>query len=192
VRDWSNCQRCRLAFTRKRVAIIREGGEPGHTKLLFIGEAPGELEDATGYPFVGIAGKILDGILEFVPYQFEYIITNRVGCRPVDVYFLDNKIEIEDIDFNNLKEGFDYVLDNYNRDPTTPEIKACERHIDEIISTFNPDGIVCLGKIAATYETRLPKLKLLHPAFIARMEYKLITTLHEARKLTEFIERVMK
>lgn len=51
--------------------------------MVFVGEAPGEKEDAIGRPFVGRSGKILDAMLEEegLP-RASILITNTVKCRP--------------------------------------------------------------------------------------------------------------
>ena len=49
------CTRCSLAGTRRHV-VFGEGSP--NAELVFVGEAPGEEEDARGRPFVGKAGKL--------------------------------------------------------------------------------------------------------------------------------------
>lgn len=157
---------------------------------MFIGEAPGELEDVTGVPFVSVAGRILNQLFEHVPYQFQYLITNAVGCRPVTVYYLDDKMEGKPL--SELQLGDDYELDDWNRDPSPGEIEQCRPHIHELVDNWEPHGIVYLGKIArkAFPPKSIKHLELYHPAYIARMEYKLLTVIKEARKLEKFIEEI--
>ena len=188
--------------------------------MLFIGEAPGDLENTTGVPFVGISGKILNQLFKLVHFQFQYLITNVVGCRPVDICFMDSDYDkMEDFNLNDYVLNEDYDLQNYNREPTKAEIEHCKPHIDELIESFKPHGVVYLGKIAESYTNpkrmvpvsallepdaklykhtnlsdeycwrHLPTLSLHHPAYIARMEYKLLPLKHEARKLELFLER---
>jgi DNA polymerase len=152
---------------------------------LFIGEGPGEAEDATGTPFIGISGRILETLFSFVSLQFEYLITNTVGCRPMDVVYVGDPTDLD-----TLEEGVDYEITNRNRNPQPAEIEACKPHIQELIQWWKPEGIVYLGKIASVYKTRLPKLQLYHPAYIARLETKLYTTRKEAHKLNSFIESI--
>lgn len=220
-RDWGDCKRCRLYHTRNRVVIKRFGGT-GHTRILFIGEAPGELENKTGIPFVGTAGKILEQLFKLTHFQFQYCITNTVGCRPVNLYFLDSADDDrDDIVLSDYTEGEDYELMDWNREPTKAEMELCRPHIDELIENFHPNGVVYLGKVAESYadpklilpEQRLtdpdaklykhtthsigyvyrhlPTLSLYHPAYIARLEYKLLTVKKEARKLDQFVERFL-
>jgi len=223
VSDWSNCKKCRLHHTRHRVAIKRIGGS-GHVKLFFIGEAPGELENKTGVPFVGIAGKILYHLFKHTHFQFQYCITNTVGCRPVDVSFLDDDYTSkfdEDFSLDDYTYEHDYELLNWNREPTKAEIDLCKPHIDEMIEWYQPHGVVYLGKVAESYKEpkyliheskllqtdaklfrhtmapkgfvhrHIPTLSLFHPAYIARLEYKLLTIRKEAKKLDEFVERFL-
>lgn len=57
------CGRCGLAATRNHVVF--SDGNPD-ARLMVVGEAPGANEDATGVPFVGQAGKMLDLLLAAV------------------------------------------------------------------------------------------------------------------------------
>src|SRR3989344_2599537 len=61
--------------------VIGDGSH--YAKIMFVGEAPGKNEAATGRPFVGAAGKILDELLASVGIGREEIyITNIVKDRP--------------------------------------------------------------------------------------------------------------
>lgn len=62
-RDCLSCQRCELCKTRLNVVV--GVGNP-RSKVLFIGEGPGENEDKQGEPFVGRGGKLLDKMLAAV------------------------------------------------------------------------------------------------------------------------------
>ena len=71
-----------MSHTRNNVVVAK--GNP-LAKIFIIGEAPGEKEDITGFPFVGRAGKMLNTVLHSVdidPLEDCYI-TNIVKCRPV-------------------------------------------------------------------------------------------------------------
>lgn len=62
--------------------IVFGEGDPD-SKILFIGEAPGEQEDLQARPFVGRSGKLLNRALELAGLSREAIyITNIVKCRP--------------------------------------------------------------------------------------------------------------
>ena len=112
------CTGCPLHSTRTNLVFGR-GNEKA--SLLFVGEAPGAKEDATGEPFVGAAGKLLDLYLEAVDLtRDDYYIANILKCRPPQ-----------------------------NRDPSPEEIRACTPFLEEQIERIRPKLIVCLGRIAA-------------------------------------------
>ena len=50
------CELCGLCRTRSQT-VFADG--TGHSGVMFVGEAPGADEDATGVPFVGRAGQLL-------------------------------------------------------------------------------------------------------------------------------------
>lgn len=78
--DIKDCQRCKLAPTRKN--LVFGSGNP-KAKLMFVGEAPGEDEDEQGLPFVGRAGQLLTRIIEAMELRREDIfICNILKCRP--------------------------------------------------------------------------------------------------------------
>jgi len=54
-----------------------------NSRILFVGEAPGEHEDEDGIPFTGAAGIMLDDLLSYLNLlRSEVYITNCVRCRP--------------------------------------------------------------------------------------------------------------
>jgi len=76
------CKKCPLWKSRKN-AVPGEG--PGNAKIMFIGEAAGSMEDKTGKPFIGPAGKFLDRLLKIAKIDRKQIyITSVVKCRPVN------------------------------------------------------------------------------------------------------------
>jgi hypothetical protein len=75
----SNCQKCELSQTRNKTV---PGIGPDNARLVFIGEAPGADEDASGIPFVGKAGRHLDKILTAAGFKREEVyICNILKCR---------------------------------------------------------------------------------------------------------------
>jgi DNA polymerase len=79
-RDLGDCQRCKLAPTRK--TIVFGQGDP-HAPLVFVGEGPGADEDEQGLPFVGRAGKLLNRMIQSAGMKREEVyICNIVKCRP--------------------------------------------------------------------------------------------------------------
>ena len=66
----------------KRTFVVPGEGDL-HARLMLIGEGPGAQEDATGRPFVGAAGQLLDKMLAAIGLAREQVyIANIVKCRP--------------------------------------------------------------------------------------------------------------
>ncbi len=62
--------------------VVPGEGNP-KADIMFIGEAPGAMEDKFGVPFVGPAGKFLDILLKSIDLERQDVfITNTVKCRP--------------------------------------------------------------------------------------------------------------
>ena len=116
--DCSGCEKCSLCTTRKNL-VFGTGNES--SRIMFIGEGPGEKEDLQGEPFVGPAGRLLDDMLRLVGMDRTSVyIANIIKCRPPQ-----------------------------NRDPNPEEREACSEWLRRQIALVDPDIIVCLGRIAA-------------------------------------------
>ncbi len=101
--------------------VIGKGNE--NADILFVGEAPGRLEDEQGIPFVGKAGKNLDGLLAKVGLSLNDVyIANILKCRPPE-----------------------------NRDPLPEEIKAHTPWLVEQIKQIKPKVICSLGNYATKF-----------------------------------------
>jgi len=124
-RQVSVCTRCDLAMTRTNTVFA--SGDP-YSPLMLVGEGPGENEDATGLPFVGRAGKLLDDILAAVDLTRDNVyLTNTVKCRAA------------------VEEGGRMK----NRQPKTTEIRACNPYLQGQMEAVKPAIILCLGGPAA-------------------------------------------
>ena len=112
------CRRCALCDGRSRT--VPGEGSP-EARLMLVGEGPGATEDATGRPFVGQAGQLLDRILDAIecprPSTF---IANIVKCRPPQ-----------------------------NRKPLPDEMAACLPYLHRQIALVRPKVLVALGSTAA-------------------------------------------
>ncbi len=117
------CTRCPLHRFRTQAV---PGVGPSSARIVFVGEAPGRQEDRKGEPFVGAAGKVLDGLLASVGLsRADVYITNVVKSRPT----------------SGPRPG-------RNRLPTQDEIAACRPWLDEQLRIIRPAVIVTLGRIA--------------------------------------------
>jgi DNA polymerase len=89
---------------------------------MVIGEGPGADEDASGRPFVGRAGQLLDKMLASIGLSrsTNCYIANAVKCRPPQ-----------------------------NRDPHPDEIAACRPFLMQQITALRPQVILLAGRVAA-------------------------------------------
>ena len=160
----SECTACGLYATRNTV-VFGEGN--AEAPLMFIGEGPGQNEDATGRPFVGRSGELLDACLRENSILRKHVyICNVIRCRAC------------------VREAGRLN----NRPPTPVEASACAPWLEQTIHIVQPYVIVCLGSPAANaiirrgfrlmqergqwFETRYVRYAMatLHPAFILRQE----------------------
>jgi DNA polymerase len=108
------CTRCKLCEQRNQ-AVPGEGAlDP---PILFIGEGPGADEDASGRPFVGRAGQLLDKMIAAIKLaRSQVFIANIVKCRPPE-----------------------------NRTPLPDEVGACAPFLERQIALLRPQLICTLG-----------------------------------------------
>src|SRR4051812_47007979 len=112
--DIGECTRCKLHEGRTHI-VFGEGSPTA--ELMFVGEGPGADEDATGRPFVGAAGKLLDRIVEAIGFRRDEVyIANVVKCRPPG-----------------------------NRKPEKDETSTCQQFLFRQLDVVKPKVIVALG-----------------------------------------------
>jgi len=150
-----DCRRCRLCEGRTKIVFGQ--GSPG-AELMFVGEAPGADEDASGLAFVGRAGQLLTDMIEkgMRMKRADVFIANVIKCRPPG-----------------------------NRPPETDEVLNCQPFIEAQIRAIQPRAIVALGATAAKFMTKtadpisklrsrfaswdgIPVMPTYHPAYLLR------------------------
>ncbi len=179
--DWNEleaacaaCTGCSLYKTRTNLVF---GCGNREADLMFVGEGPGEREDATGIPFVGAAGMLLDKYLAAVGIERESVyIANILKCRPP-----------------------------HNRDPLPEEGDACIGFLRGQVKLVRPRMIVCLGRIAAArlihqdykitrehgeivQKGNFAMTAIYHPAALLRDASKKEDTLRDFKKIKAYIE----
>jgi uracil-DNA glycosylase len=99
-------------------------GEGDHeSRVMFVGEAPGETEAKSGKPFCGRAGKMLDELLVSIGMDRKSVyVTNLVKDRPPE-----------------------------NRDPEPKEIELYGPYLDRQIEIIKPKVIATLGRHSMKY-----------------------------------------
>jgi len=116
-----DCTRCPLAYAGRHNIVFADG-DP-NARLMFVGEGPGADEDASGLPFVGKAGQLLNNMIAAMGLKREEVyIANIVKCRPPA-----------------------------NRTPEFVEATTCSQFLLKQIDIVRPQVIVALGATAATY-----------------------------------------
>lgn len=151
----NDCHKCRLCETRTNV-VIGKGSKTA--EIMFIGEGPGEQEDLTGVPFVGLAGQLLQKMLLAAGIdENHYYICNIVKCRPPK-----------------------------NRVPLDDEITNCMNYLRYQFLLVRPKIIVCLGSTAAkAVIDKNFKITQQRGSWIERKGVHIIATFHPAALLRD-------
>jgi len=132
------------------------------SKIMIIGEAPGQMEDKMKIPFVGRAGKLLDKMLESINLnRRKCYITNVVNFRP-----------------------------EKNRKPTLDEILVFQPLLFKHIEIIMPKKILLLGATAAqavlNYQGPLSKVRGIWKKInINKFYFAALTTFHPAYLLRQ-------
>jgi len=119
------CRACPLWRTGTQT-VFGEGRKA--SRLLLVGEQPGDKEDLEGRPFVGPAGRLLDEALE------------EAGIDRADAYV------------TNAVKHFKWVGRGKRRihqRPNASEIAACRPWLEAELTVVAPRILVCLGATAA-------------------------------------------
>lgn len=125
--ECDNCTKCPLNETRRNV-VFGEGNP--ESPLMIIGEGPGMNEDATGRPFVGRAGALLD----------EALAACKIGRHHV---FICNVLKCRACITENGRTR--------NRPPAPGEIETCTNWLDRQIQIIKPQVILSLGAPSAKF-----------------------------------------
>jgi uracil-DNA glycosylase len=148
------------ALKKHAAHTVFADGNPA-SRIMFIGEAPGQEEDRQGLPFVGRAGKLLDKMMASILLdRSTAYITNVINWRPPQ-----------------------------NRDPSPEEAAMCLPFLRRHIELVNPGIIILLGAVAARHvlgfsegimklrgrwleyrvgDVMIPVMATLHPAYLLR------------------------
>jgi DNA polymerase len=123
--DWDELRAtvaaCTACGLRKTCTQTVFGVGDRQADWLLVGEAPGAEEDARGEPFVGQAGKLLDGMLAGIALQRGngVYIANVLKCRPPG-----------------------------NRNPEHAEVARCAPFLARQVELIRPRLILAMGRFA--------------------------------------------
>ena len=115
--DLQNIKNCELKESAKNL-VFSDG--ISNSKIMIVGEGPGQKEDEVGKPFVGDAGLLLNKMLKAININRQDIyITNVVNYRPPN-----------------------------NRKPEPAEITRYSEYLRKHISIINPKILILMGSTA--------------------------------------------
>lgn len=154
-------------------------------KIMLIGEAPGASEDATGIPFCGDSGKLLDNVIASIGLtrSKNVYITNTIFWRPPA-----------------------------NRRPTNEEVEICRPFVEKHIALIQPDLLILVGATAVTSllgDLQISKIRqeyyqyqnkylakpitttaIFHPAYLMRQPFQKKATWYDMLKIQEYLTQV--
>src|SRR5437870_4119006 len=121
----ASCQACDL-WVEATQTVFGEGSE--HSRMMLVGEQPGDQEDLQGKPFVGPAGRLLERALD------EAGIDRRRG-------YITNAVK----HFRFTRRG----KRRLHEKPNSQQVRACRPWLQAEVETVRPSLLVLLGATAA-------------------------------------------
>jgi len=170
----SACTACGLHAVRRNPVFARGNAR---SRLMIVGEAPGEEEDKTGLPFVGRAGKLLDTLLQAVGFPRDSVyICNVLKCRPPN-----------------------------NRNPLPNEVASCSGFLRSQIDIIAPRVLLAVGKFAAQtlvqseesigrlrgqihQYNKIPVVVTYHPAYLLRSPHATRVAWHDFQLVRKILD----
>lgn len=153
-------EKCKICKVGKSGKAVPGEGSPD-AKVMFVGEAPGKTEAATGRPFIGRSGQLLRATI------------SASGLYERDVY---------------ITSPVKYLPDRGT--PTKSDILHGKIHLLKQIDIIDPKIIVLLGSVAVqgVLQSRIPPLKnhgkvIVHPSVNSGQARKYLVTIHPAAVL---------
>ena len=147
-------EQCVPCKEHKSGKIVFGEGSP-NASIMFVGEAPGKTEAATGRPFVGRSGKLLRSLIQ------------QIGLKENEIY---------------ITSPVKYLPDSGT--PTKADIMHAKIHFDKQLAIIDPKVIVLLGSVAAqaVLGEKISVMKK-HGEIIEKNGRKYFVTIHPAAGL---------
>ena len=121
------CQGCDLYEAATQVVF---GAGLVKSRMMLVGEQPGDVEDRRGEPFVGPAGQVLDRVLD------------AAGIERSDVY-LTNAVK------HFRWKATESTARRLHATPTARHIAACRPWLTAELRAIRPNTLVALGSVAS-------------------------------------------
>lgn len=150
-----SCALCSYHLLSHNTSRVVGRGNVG-SKIMIVGQGPGEAEMTSGVPFSGTSGKLLKRIMKMVGLEYnESYVSNMIRC---------------------LQPHQKPILDSC--------IKKCKPWLDDEVGIVKPKLIVCLGGISTEWllgykledagrivdtEYDIPGIGTYHTAYILRL-----------------------
>lgn len=167
-----------LRYLATQLVFSSDPDNENPTKIMVIGEAPGEEEDKQGLPFVGASGQLLEQALSAIDLKRnkDFYVTNIVPFRPPA-----------------------------NRTPIPAEIEFFKPFIAKHVELVAPKLLILVGstaykaffkdaqpitKIRGSFLAwnNIPVLIVLHPSYLLRVPSAKQTMWHDMIKLKMFLQ----
>jgi DNA polymerase len=120
-----SCRGCDL-YKNATQTVFGEGSH--HASVVFVGEQPGDMEDKSGHPFVGPAGRMLDKALA------------------------EARLSRDQVYITNAVKHFKWTPQGKRRKhqkPLMSEVMACKPWLEQELDLLKPKILVCMGATAA-------------------------------------------
>jgi DNA polymerase len=121
------CTACDL-YRNATQTVFGAGGEG--SRLMLVGEQPGDREDVAGEPFVGPAGRLLDEALEAAGIDRRLVYVTNV---------------VKHFKWRRAPSG----KRRLHQKPDRAEVSACRPWLEGEVARVRPELVVCLGATAA-------------------------------------------
>ena len=145
---------CDFDICAEATNLVAGEGNPD-AAVVFVGEAPGASEDKQGRPFVGNAGRLLDGLLAEAGLERDAVfITNVVKARPPK-----------------------------NRDPKPAEVRHYLPWLVAQLEVIEPKLVVPLGRHPLAHFAPEAKISAVHGTVLETEERRLFPLYHPAAAL---------
>lgn len=146
IRKYKTCRRCMIGCISE--ARVHYSGDI-RCDVLFVGDAPNEIDIALDEPFTGPPGKLLRTLIAEADLgQLRIAFTNTIICTPAESSW------------------------GKHRAPKKSEISNCSSRLQEFIKLAKPKLLVSVGSAADAALTKmgLYHLSIIHPSAILRQE----------------------
>lgn len=123
----NGCHGCDL-YQDATQAVFGEGLK--RSRLVMVGETPGDVEDRTGRPFTGPAGRLLDKAMQAADLaRSDLFLTNAVKHFRYETRGATGKRRI-------------------HKTPSQAQITACLPWLEAELEVVRPEGVVLMGSVA--------------------------------------------